>query len=121
MWKRKSARRVRAERLELVDDQSRVRVVLGQLPWHWDDGGAVHGLELYDATGEPRLAAIITPIGPSFTASGGGNVVFAAGYDDPPADLPWMGTHLELASPDGRIRVGWRLGPGGWTTDHDES
>ncbi len=98
---------VQARRVELLDDRGVLRGVAGELSWRWDDGSHVHGLELYDESGQPRLCAVLTPIGPSLTMSAGGAVVLAVGHDDPVETVQRPGSHIRLMSPGGQVAGGW--------------
>jgi len=72
---------LRAKRVELVDDEGRVRAVLG--PVHREEGQAVLGLSLHDESGE-RAWFTTGPSGPDLGMARDGDEVVLLGVVEGP-------------------------------------
>lgn len=107
---------VRASRFEVVDDEGRVRAVLGRLdtiPGRPPD----IGLTLLDAEGRRRLWVAIEPTGPVVVLDQGGNAAVELGVHDAVEDGSHVGAYIVVADRDGRPAAGWRVADDGTVTD----
>jgi hypothetical protein len=106
---------VRARRVEIVDDEGNVRVVLGQLDGP-EVGQPTLGLSVLDADGQPRISALLTSEGPTLLLEMDGNGVLQLGVDDPTPEAMRTGSFIQLSAPDGRPALGWQVEEDGSVT-----
>lgn len=107
---------VRTERLEVVDRQGRVRVVVGDLGWSGEVPGV--GLVLLDAHGTARAWIGLGEHGPELVFDQGGNAVVELGVDDPTSDALHVGAYVQLSDAEGRPSVACRVEADGRVTFH---
>lgn len=97
---------VRARRLEIVDADGRVRVVVGDLaPPHGDSPD--FGLALLDDQGARRAWLSLSPHGPVVGLDHTGNTVAEMGVTDAGGDALGTGAYLVLSDPTGTLSIGW--------------
>jgi len=99
---------VRTRRLEVVDDEGRVRAVLGPLDSP-DPTAAPFGLALLDPIGRPRVWLSLDVTGPSQVFDLAGNNVVSLGVNDPTADALHVGGYLHMTDLDGTPAFGWQV------------
>ena len=99
---------VRANRVELVDQDGAVRAVLGQLDSP-DPGAPVFGLALLDEAGRQRVWLSLDGSGPVLVFDLAGNNVITLGVNDPTADALHVGGYLHVADLDGTPVLGWQV------------
>jgi hypothetical protein len=102
----------RVRRVEVVDDEGRVRLILGEL------GGLgptlpVFGVAVVDAAGRHRSWLALDETGPALVFDQGGNGVIYLGVNDVGSGAVGPGPYFNLADPEGDPRVGWRVAPDG--------
>jgi hypothetical protein len=103
-----SAPVVRTQRLEVVDDEGRVRVVIGNLAGEAEEG-CFPGVSLRTEEGTPRAELVVTDDGPALTFSLAGHDVLVAGVDDPDLAMARGGPYVELLHHSAQVAAGWRL------------
>jgi uncharacterized protein (DUF1778 family) len=105
---------VRIHRLEVVDRNGRLVLVVGELDRPRADPAV--GVALIDArTGAERAVLALNADGPHLEAMAEGNVVAAFGVNDPGGEvLP--GVYLVPAGFDGARALGWSVDPDGLVT-----
>jgi hypothetical protein len=84
---------VRGRRLELVDEQGRIRVTAGALR----TGG--YGIALLDVGGHPRAWLALEPTGPVVVLTRAGEIEVEVGVHDPTPDALHVGGYLHLTDP----------------------
>jgi hypothetical protein len=99
---------VRTQRLELVDDEGRDRIVVGNLASAEEDRYSP-GLSLRSPAGDERATLAIGDDGPAlrFTLNSGDALL--VGVEDPNPDTTTAGPYLELLGRSGRVALGWRV------------
>jgi hypothetical protein len=102
----------RVRRVEVVDDEGRVRLILGEL------GGLgptlpVFGVAVVDAAGRHRSWLALDETGPALVFDQDGNGVVYLGVNDTGSDSVGPGPYFNLADPEGDPRIGWRVSPDG--------
>lgn len=97
-----------AERVEVVDADGRVRLVLGDIG-HPDRPGEVYGIALLGPDGRQRAWLALDPTGPVLGLDRHGNAVLELGVDDGTGEVLTTGAYLHLADGDGRPVLGWRV------------
>ena len=105
---------LRARRVEVVDGDGNVRVVLGAV--EAPDGSPSFGLALLDADGRPRAWLALPPSGPELAFNLGGNVVVHVGVTDAGPEAVDVGPYIQLSDRDGRPVVGWQIDEEGTVT-----
>ncbi|HVE45123.1 MAG TPA: hypothetical protein VNA57_00045 [Acidimicrobiales bacterium] len=101
-----------AGRFEVVDEQGRVRAVMGDLSG--SAPGWYPGVALLDEHGVQRVWVLLTEIGPTLSFSEQGNVVLELGVSDrgdPHIQTP--GPFVVLCERHGQAMWAVRVGPGG--------
>jgi len=106
------AERLRVRRLEVVDDDGRVRVVVGELEDPLRDD-PVFGITVLDATGHPRVSAGLAPDGAWLALEVEGNAVVVLGATEAGADPIEPHSYLVLSDRRGLPGIGWRVRGGG--------
>lgn len=101
-------RTLATERLEVVDADGRVRLVLGDIG-HPDHPGEVYGVALLDPDGRQRAWLAVDGTGAVFGLDRHGNAVVELGVDDGEGEVVTRGAYFHLADADGRPVVGWRV------------
>jgi hypothetical protein len=99
---------VRTRRLEVVDEEGRVRMVCGSLDTP-DPRGGLFGFALLDGDGRTRMWAAIDEAGPALVFDMAGNNVITMGVNDPTSETLTVGPYLHLADVDGTPVYGWRV------------
>jgi hypothetical protein len=99
---------VRTTRVELVDDDGRVRVLLGPLDSP-DPATPVFGLALLDPAGRPRVWLGLDVTGPSQVFDLAGNNLITLGVNDPTADALHVGAYLHVSDLEGSPVLGWQV------------
>jgi hypothetical protein len=94
---------VRARRFELVDDEGQTIAVLGDLGSNAP--GPFFGLALLDQDGRKRAWIGLDHTGPSLMFAHDGNVVLAAGVNDPAPDCLVPGPYHQFMDAGGARRV----------------
>jgi hypothetical protein len=105
---------VRAQRVEIVDADGRVRVVLGAL--EAPGGSPSFGMTLLAADGRARAWLALPPAGPELVLTLAGNVVVHVGVSDPGLETVDEGAYLHLSGPDGAPVIGWQVTGDGTVT-----
>lgn len=85
-------RAVRAHRFELLDDDDRLRAVLGPVGRH--EGKTLYGLALYDEAGGERALLGVMPSGPLLSFVSGGDVALELGVADADGEQLDLGPYL---------------------------
>ena len=99
---------VRTERVELVDAEGNVRVVIGNLAGEAEVDDYFPGLALIDAEGTDRVALMLHDTGSVLSFSLAGNDALLMGVDDPGLK-GGSGPYLELLRRSGAAAIGWRV------------
>jgi hypothetical protein len=99
---------VQARRIEVLDDDGRVRVVVGRLEAP-DPAIEVFGVALLDHNGRPRVWLALDATGPSQVFDLNGNNLIAVGVNDPTADALHVGAFLHVNDLDGLPVYGWEV------------
>jgi hypothetical protein len=103
---------VRTQRLELVDDEGRVRIVVGNLAPAEEDRYSP-GVSLRSAEGDERITLALGDDGPALRFTLAGDDALLVGVDDPSPDTTTTGPYLELLGRSGRVALGWRVSDDG--------
>lgn len=98
---------VRARRVEVVDDEDRVRLVLGEM------GDGVAGISVRSAEGRERASLLVHDTGVSLAFKADGDEVLVLGVIDhvPAAGDP--GAFIVLCDVDGAPVLRWQVEPDG--------
>ena len=99
---------VRTRRLEIVDDNDRVRVVVGRLGTGGRDE-AVIGIAVLDGRGSSRVSLSLDACGPALVFGQDGNNVVYLGVDDGETEAANPGPYVELCDREGATAIGWRV------------
>lgn len=101
---------IRARRLEILDEEDRVRTAIGIR----DDGGSEYvGLQVFDADGSARAWLLDVPgdgIQLSFAVAG--NQILVVSANDEGGELD-AGASVTLCDRDGQQALSWHVGPDG--------
>lgn len=97
---------VRTQRLEIVDAEGRVRVVVGDLAPE-EANSPDFGLALLDDQGAHRAWLSLGPDGPVVGLDHAGNTVAELGVIDSGGDALGTGAYLVLSDPTGALAIGW--------------
>lgn len=101
---------VRARRYELVDDDGRLRAVIGRLDRATEQAYPTYGLALVGDDGATyRAEFAMDPSGVSLSIELDGNELVALGVSDPGADANRVGAHLRLSDLDGTGVLHWEV------------
>jgi hypothetical protein len=101
-------RSISVERVEIVDDGGRVRLVLGDIG-NPDHPGEVFGIALLDDAGRQRAWLALDDSGVALALDRNGNAVVELGVDDGTGEVVRSGAYLHLSDGDGRPMVGWQV------------
>jgi hypothetical protein len=102
----------RAERVELVDGEGRVRVVIGDVST--DPERYEPGLVLLDEDGERRVEVLVEPEdGPRLALLLGGNALVEVGVDDPEPEVDAPGVFVVFSDRRGAPVLDLRVTPAG--------
>lgn len=110
---------VRARRVEVVDDEGRLRAVLGEVARPAQQAPSF-GLVLYDEHGRARLWAAVEDTGPVLVLDQDGNVGVEVGVHDPNDDTDHVGAYIVLNDADGTPAAGWRVEADGTVVPYPE-
>lgn len=99
---------VRARRLEIVDENDRVRALIGRLGTG-GRGEAVIGVALVGDRGSHRAWLALDVSGPALVFNQDGNNVIYLGVDDADTDAMNPGPYIELCGRDGATAIRWRV------------
>jgi hypothetical protein len=110
-----AARALQAERVEVVDAQGRVRLVLGDVG-NPERPGEVFGVAIVDAAGHQRAWLALDDSGASLVFDRTGNAAVELGVDDGTGEATVTGAYLHLSDVDGRPVIGWRVDDDGTVT-----
>lgn len=97
---------VRTQRLEIVDAEGQVRIVVGDLAPE-EAGSADFGIALLDAQGARRAWMSLGPHGPVVGLDHTGNTVAEMGVTDAGGDALGAGAYLVLSDGSGSLAIGW--------------
>lgn len=100
---------VRARRVELVDEQGRLRGVLGEIGEFAPSPDPVIGLELYAPSGEPRLSLAMGGDTAWVLLEVGGNAQVQIGVNEAKTGAVAARAFLILCDADGVPVLGWRV------------
>jgi hypothetical protein len=103
-----AARVLQAERVEVVDGEGRVRLVLGDVG-NPDRPGEVYGVAIVDTDGRRRAWLALDDSGAALVFDRTGNAVVELGVDDGTGEAIVTGAYLHLSDIDGRPAIGWRV------------
>jgi hypothetical protein len=106
---------LQTRRIEVVDEQNRVRLVLGLLRRSEGAEGAF-GLSILDTTGRVRVWLALEETGPTLVFDESGNAVLQLGVDDPSPDSLRTGSFLHLGDAAGRPVLSWQVDSDGTLT-----
>lgn len=98
----------RGSRFEVVDEDGRVRAVLGQLGEPTSDSASAFGVALFSREGSVRLALSLRDTGPHLFFGANGNTVMELGVNDDVPDTFRIRPFLMLNDLDGAPVVGWQ-------------
>lgn len=101
---------VQARRLEIVDDEGRVRAVLGMTE---TSGSEPVECSFRDPSGQEIVLIRLDDDGASLSLSFRGDVVVHLGVHGPGSDAHGVRSFLHLAGDGGIAGVGWRVSPTG--------
>ena len=111
----RAAGALRAERVEVVDGDGRIRLVLGDIG-NPQRPGEVFGVALVDAEGRQRVWLALDDSGAALAFDHTGNNVVELGVDDGTGEATVSGAYLYLSDIDGRPVLGWRVDDDGSVT-----
>ncbi len=103
-----SDRALQAERVEVVDAEGRVRLVLGDIG-HPDRPGEVFGVAVVDPGGRQRAWLALDDSGAALVFDRTGNAAVELGVQDGTGESTVSGGYLQLSDVDGTPVIGWRV------------
>lgn len=103
---------LRAQRLEVLDDSGRIRMVVGGLG-RSEPGGELVGLEVRDANERPRITVAVSDDGAWMLVDLEGNARVHFGVNDPGSDAVGARTFFYVCGEEGAPVAGWRVDEGG--------
>jgi hypothetical protein len=104
---------VRASRFELVDDDGKVRAVVGKMSGLDGRGFPMYGLSLRDHRDRERVWLAVDGNGPILGFDQAGNGVLQIGVNDDDSDVSLTGPYLSFCDPAGNEVVRWGVAPDG--------
>lgn len=108
-------RRLQAERVEVVDAEGRVRLVLGDVG-NPERPGEVYGVAIVDRAGRQRAWLALDENGAALVFDRTGNAAAELGVHDGTGEAVVSGAYLQLSDVDGRPVMGWRVDDDGSVT-----
>lgn len=106
---------LQAERVEVVDGEGRVRLVLGDVG-NPARPGEVFGVAIVDATGRQRAWLSLDDSGAALVFDRTGNAAMELGVHDGTGEATVNGSYIQLSDVDGRPVIGWRVADDGAVT-----
>lgn len=106
---------LQAARVEVVDADGRVRLVLGDIG-HPERPGEVFGLAIVDVTGRQRAWLALDDSGAALVFDRTGNAAVELGVGDGTGEATVSGSYFQLSDVDGRPVIGWRVADDGAVT-----
>lgn len=108
-------RTFQTERVEVVDAEGRVRLVLGDVG-NPERPGEVFGVAIVDPAGRQRAWLALDESGAALVFDRTGNASVELGVHDGTGQATVSGAYLQLSDVDGRPVMGWRVDDDGSVT-----